>query len=511
MKEKRMKTARKMAFVAFCLLTGAFPDSVLGAVQKPWTHLNFQNDPDDFQFAIVPDRCGGDYRGAFTNALEKVNRMHPEFVITVGDLVEGMSMQDVNARRTVTEVQRQQNAELTNMTAKVKAPFFTVVGNHDISRSRPYPPCFARSNEESSSVWKEFYGDDTYYSFVYKRVLFVCLNTMEGRGAGKKQVGITDRQYAWFKKTLDENADVRWTCVFMHQPGEWLTDAWLKFEKEELIKRKYTVFAGDWHTYVHAKRHGRDYYVLSVAGGGSCMNATLSNEMRTQLKGPAYGEMDHITWVTMTPHGPDVMNLLLEGMLPGDYLNQKTTLNEKYADVLDYPADGETVARLSELKRKKAAETNASTVKASSFGWNTEDSTAALQAAIDSGARKVIVDWRDEGDWVVSSVVLRKSNQEIAIADGVTIRGKADSTADALLTIPQGVTNVFLHGIVTAAVAVEEGNCKPAIQILGGENVTVRDLTIVSDGCDGIKSSNAVKNLQIDSITYKKPLDWPKR
>ena len=241
------------------------------------------------------------------------------------------------------------------------------------------------------------------------------------------------------------------------------------------------------------------------------MNASLSNEMRTQLKGPAYGEMDHITWVTMTPNGPDVMNLLLEGMLPGDYLNQKTTLNEKYADVLDYPADGETVARLSELKRKKAAESNASTVKASSFGWNTEDSTAALQAAIDSGARKVIVDWRDEGDWVVSSVVLRKSNQEIAIADGVTIRGKADSTADALLTIPQGVTNVFLHGIVTAAVAVEEGNCKPAIQILGGENVTVRDLTIVSDGCDGIKSSNAVKNLQIDSITYKKPLDWPKR
>ena len=36
---------------------------------------------------------------------------------------------------------------------------------------------------------------------------------------------------------LDENADVRWTCVFMHQPGEWLTDAWLKFEKEELINK----------------------------------------------------------------------------------------------------------------------------------------------------------------------------------------------------------------------------------------------------------------------------------
>ena len=140
-----------------------------------------------------------------------------------------------------------------------------------------------------------------------------------------------------------------------------------------------------------------------------------------------------------------------------------------------------------------------------------ELSPSAIVAAIDSGARKVIVDWRDEGDWVVSSVVLRKSNQEIAIADGVTIRGKADSTADALLTMPQGVTNVFLHGIVTAAVAMENGNSRPAIQILGGENVTVRDLTVVSDGCDGIESSGAVKNLQIDSITCKKPQDWPKR
>ncbi|MBP3404937.1 MAG: hypothetical protein J6N18_02460 [Kiritimatiellae bacterium] len=140
-----------------------------------------------------------------------------------------------------------------------------------------------------------------------------------------------------------------------------------------------------------------------------------------------------------------------------------------------------------------------------------ELSPSAIVAAIDFGARKVIVDWRDEGDWVVSSVVLRKSNQEIAIADGVTIRGKADSTANALLTIPQGVTNVFLYGIVTAAVAMENGNSRPAIQILGGENVTVRDLTVVSDGCDGIESSGAVKNLQIDSITCKKPQDWPKR
>jgi hypothetical protein len=70
---------------------------------------------------------------------------------------------------------------------------------------------------------------------------------------------------------------------------------------------------------------------------------------------------------------------------------------------------------------------------------------------------------------------------------------------------------VFLHGIVTAAIAVEEGDCRSVIQILGGENVVVSDLTIVSDGCDGIRFSDTVKKLKIDNIISKKPIDWPKR
>ena len=306
------------------------------ADRTPWTHLNYQDAPGDFRFAIVPDRTGGDYRGAFTNALAKVNLMHPEFTITVGDLIEGA--------KTEKELVRQQT-ELTNMTAKVKGPFFTVVGNHDIGRSRAHPPGYERSNELMTSVWRRYYGEETYYSFVYKNVLFVCLNTMEGRNRRKLQVGITDAQYAWFKKTLDDHPDVRWTLIFMHQPVEWVTDAWLKFEKEELLKRRYTVFAGDWHTYMHVKRHGRDYYLLSVAGGCG------SGKSRENLRGVQYGEMDHITWVTMTDDGPEVANLLLDGILPGDYLTQATTLWSARTVLLDYPPDPAVAERLLALKK----------------------------------------------------------------------------------------------------------------------------------------------------------------
>ena len=321
----------------------------LKAEPVPWTHRNFLDNPDDFHFAIVPDRAGGDYRGAFTNALAKINLMRPEFVMTVGDLIQGASK---------LEEMRAQQTELTNMTAKVIPPFFTVVGNHDISRSRTNPPGFESVNEDNRKVWKEYYGENTYYSFVYKKVLFVCLNTMEGRDSRPKQCGITPEQYAWFAKTLDENKDARWTCIFMHQPGVWNTADWIRFEKAKLVPHgRYTVFAGDWHCYYHARRYGFDYYVLSVAGGTSSMNARISAK-RPFLLGPEYGEMDHIAWVTMTKDGPVVANLLIDGILPGDYLNQGNSKATVYTTPIDVPPDPKTVERLAaqaKANKEKAA------------------------------------------------------------------------------------------------------------------------------------------------------------
>ena len=306
---------------------------------KPWTHLDFQDDEDDFHFAIVPDRTGGDYRGAFTNALAKVNMMRPAFVMTVGDLIPGLKPP---------EVIRPQQIALTNMASKVIAPFFYVVGNHDIGRSRPEYP---RNSEESLAVWNEFFGPRTYYSFMYKGVLFVVLNTMEGRDCRRPQCGITKEQYAWFKKTLDDHADARWTMVFMHQPYEWKTAGWIEFEKTELAKRNYTVFAGDWHHYLYARRHGRDYYVLGVAGGCSADNPGKSHILR----GVDYGEMDHLTWVTMTKGGPVVANLTLDGILPGDYLTQRNTLSEAQAYPIDEPPDRDVVEKLKKIAADRAA------------------------------------------------------------------------------------------------------------------------------------------------------------
>ena len=62
-------------------------------------------------------------------------------------------------------------------------------------------------------------------------------------------------------------------------------------------------------------------------------------------------------------------------------------------------------------------------VNASSFGWNAEDSTAALQAAFDSGASRVIID-RQAGDWISRPLFITNSNVEVVLSDGVTLKAK---------------------------------------------------------------------------------------
>ena len=57
--------------------------------KKPWTEKEFINNPKDFQFAIVSDRTGGPREGVFPRAVDKLNELRPEFVITVGDLIQG--------------------------------------------------------------------------------------------------------------------------------------------------------------------------------------------------------------------------------------------------------------------------------------------------------------------------------------------------------------------------------------------------------------------------------------
>ncbi|MDC6366532.1 MULTISPECIES: metallophosphoesterase [Flavobacteriaceae] len=249
--------------------------------QKPWNHIEWNESPEQFQFAIVTDRTGGHRPGVFPVGIKKLNLLQPEFVMSVGDLIEGYTKDTV-----------QLNAEwkeFKGFIEPLEAPFFYVPGNHDIT------------NEVMEKKWKELFGV-SYYHFVYKDVLFLCLNTEDNlRGAGRGTIG--DEQYEYIKKTLEENSDVKWTLVFLHQPL-WVqedTKRWKDVEKL-LENRSHNVFAGHYHRYWKTERNNGKYIALATTGGGSA------------LRGKAYGEFDHVVWATMTEEGPILANLFLDGI-----------------------------------------------------------------------------------------------------------------------------------------------------------------------------------------------------
>jgi hypothetical protein len=254
-------------------------ESIQGAV--PWTNLKVYNNPNNFQFAIVTDRTGGHRPGIFEDGIKKLNLLMPEFVLSVGDLIEGYTENEAELN--------QQWTEFKGFVEQLKMPFFYVPGNHDIT------------NQVMENKWKQLFGP-TYYHFVYKNVLFLCLNSEDNkRGSGKGS--IDDAQYEYIKKVLAENPKVKWTLAFMHQPLWIQEDAkrWKDVEKL-LADRKHTVFVGHVHNYVKYVRNNGKYFTLATTGGAS------------DLRGTGFGEFDHVAWITMTDEGPIIANLLLEGI-----------------------------------------------------------------------------------------------------------------------------------------------------------------------------------------------------
>jgi serine/threonine-protein phosphatase CPPED1 len=251
--------------------------------RNPWTNLRLNNGPDTFSFAIVSDRTGGHRARIFSQAVEQLNLLQPQFVISVGDLIEGYTEDPAKLA--------EQWKEFQGYVGRLQMPFFLVPGNHDVS------------NAFQKKDWKERFGR-RYYHFVYRDVLFLLLDSDDTKGGfvGKGQI-------AFVQKTLKENAAVRWTVVALHKPlwvmGSVEKNGWLEVEKA-LAGRPYTVFCGHVHRYQKFVRNGQNYYQLATTGGGS------------RLRGVRYGEFDHVVWVTMKKDGPVLANLMLDGIYPED-------------------------------------------------------------------------------------------------------------------------------------------------------------------------------------------------
>ena len=161
-----------------------------------------------------------------------------------------------------------------------------------------------------------FRADTSYYHFLYKDVLFVVVNSELFGMVGQPDTPVPGPwkqadQMAFIKSVFAQHPEPRWTIVLLHQPL-WnypsLNEDWLEVEAL-LGERDYTVFAGHFHQYSRVTRNDRNFITLATTGGGS------------GLRGTAFGEFDHVAWVTMREDGPRIANVLLDGIHDEDVSN----------------------------------------------------------------------------------------------------------------------------------------------------------------------------------------------
>jgi hypothetical protein len=276
---------------------GAGPERISAPVPggpAPWTSLSPLRPPEELRFVVVTDRTGEHRDGVFETAMPRINLVRPEFVVSVGDLIEGYTEDPVVLDREWDEIEA--------AVAQLQMPFFYVAGNHDMS------------NAVMAEAWHARFGP-SYYHFRYRDALFVVLNSELFGMVHDPETPLPGpwtqaEQMAWLERVLAENAQARWTFVFLHQP---LWDAgkidpdWLRVE-ELLGGRPYTVFAGHYHRYTQHVRNDRQLITLATTGGGS------------RLRGAEWGEFDHVAQVTLTANGPVIANLLLDGIQAADVM-----------------------------------------------------------------------------------------------------------------------------------------------------------------------------------------------
>lgn len=281
-------------FILWLLLTYNIPVKAqlsinIPTAKKPYTGLP-DNLGDSYKFIIIGDLTGGEVPGVFDYAVQRINELSPDFVMCVGDLIGGYTID----RDTIAK----QWLRLNSTVSKLEMPFFYMSGNHDVA------------NPVLQKVWNQMYGT-AYYTFSINTDLFVVLNTFE---PGVKR-GISEQQEADIKKAILAHPENGRVFVFSHNP------MWEQFEKEGIVeigrllqKRNATYFCGHEHRYIHTMYAGQPHYML----------AGVATEAIRDEAGINLGIYNNLMYISVNPKDVKISNIRLEGLLPATIVDDNT-------------------------------------------------------------------------------------------------------------------------------------------------------------------------------------------
>ena len=200
---------------------------------------------DRFTFAVIGDRTGGARRGVYEGVIAEVSFLDPDFIITVGDHIEGYSFDR-------DEIESQWD-EFEAIMKPGGIKYYLTPGNHDIW------------DDQSYEIYKDRFGDPE-RSFKIENTRFIILDVSRLYGFDD----FSEDQVKWLTKELEKSEDAEHIFVFLHKPF-WCED--FSFGRESRLHDTFlehdvtAVFSGHYHRYFYTERDGIQYYCVGSSGG----------------------------------------------------------------------------------------------------------------------------------------------------------------------------------------------------------------------------------------------------
>lgn len=208
---------------------------------------------EDLKFVVISDTNPEIWHqkdfSVFEYEIEQINRLGPDLVINLGDLIYGYGLRGT----------RWQWEKYLEVIRKIKVPYYQIPGNHDVF------------NKNARRIYLDIFKK-TYQSFTVKEVHFILLDNLEDNQWGK----IGGEQFHWLKQDLLKK-DWKMAFVFVHVPV-WDMKArnvkmeWRKFWFDEIHPRLReagvrAVFAGHTHRFGPTRIYDSIRYYIAGGGG----------------------------------------------------------------------------------------------------------------------------------------------------------------------------------------------------------------------------------------------------
>ena len=232
------------------------------------------------QFAVLGDRTGSHTPGTHEKIVDQIERLKPDFVINVGDMIEGYTDDTSQVIK--------QWEEYRTIMEPLTMPIYYTPGNHDIW------------SDVSFEIYERNFGNP-YYSFDYEKLHFVILDNSRGESSSE----LSEEQIKWLIKDLKKHKKARRTFVFFHKPFWFESIGDNESDTLHSLFRNYgvdAVFTGHHHVYFSGKFDEILYTNVGSSGGG----------MEPGPSGFGY----HFVLVTVEQEEITIAPIKMDGVLP---------------------------------------------------------------------------------------------------------------------------------------------------------------------------------------------------